>query len=116
MTQRRCHGDAIGLVGKVGIVPHEPLKGAHDLFAPKVGWRTNNFFTSESAGSHESAGEGACDDLGDRRQARVIVLPTRERILRRGIFRAGSNALCRQGDNHDKEDCPHRYDLRWKLV
>jgi hypothetical protein len=48
-AQGRGHGDAIGLVCEVGIIVHEPLEDAHDLFAPKVGRRANDLLTSESA-------------------------------------------------------------------
>jgi hypothetical protein len=71
--------------------------------------------SSEMAAPRESACKRACDDLGDRRHARVTVLPARKQILRCGVFRAGSNALCHQSYNHENKNCPHRCHLGRKL-
>jgi hypothetical protein len=68
------------------MVVHEPLQGAHDLFAPQVGWRANDFPTSESASRREPAGESARYDLGESPHARVLILPGGDERSRCGLL------------------------------
>ena len=83
------HCNAVGLVGEVGIVVHQPLKSGHDLFASKVGWRAKNFSTSEFTSRREPAGEGACNDLGDGCHSGVGILPISDESPSRRVGRTG---------------------------